>query len=206
MDMSGAAQLYHPAVGANLSERLGNAVLGVYGGLAGNSLSAYNATNAPDPSALHRSYQALVNTNPLAKQVDALGRMITGDNDIRTSSGRLKYKADFIDLLMRATGARNLTDGQMDEMANAAVDLEQQRNQVIESAAAHLGWGKLSGVTASPEMVAEVNKQINNFNAMFPLHPINPAEINAKAKQFSDASMLTLQQRLSKKRFPEFGQ
>src|SRR3990167_440746 len=142
IDVSGSMQLYNPPFGDSIAEKIGNVALGPAGNLATSMIGAALTTNAPEPSAAKRVFNAAVQRVPLFKSIDASRRLFDRDYDIKDPLGKLRFKAEAKDLIKMMFAAKPLvrepgvkTGPDLDTVVDALLDVELHRDRVLDYAA-----------------------------------------------------------------------
>lgn len=197
IDLSQSVLLFNPPFGDSWQERIGNAVGGVIGSTVGSVLGAGMTTQgAVEPEASDRMFNALIQTIPVARELDALSRLWTGDYDFRDAIGRLKYKADARDVIVRMLGGKSIHEGTLDTYIDAMMGVRQSRDSVLDYVAGTYGQTKITGIALGPKLEAAIRKEVDDWNSLWPEFPITGTDIRKRAKSRMESSMQQLQQRM----------
>ena len=209
VDVSNSIAIYNPPFGANLAEKIGNFALGPVGSVGTSVIGAAISTSAPEPEAGKRMYDAIVSRVPMAKELDALSRIFSGDYDFNDPQGRMKYKGDVVDVVKRmgafttSGGVMGETEGpyqmketELNAFAGALLEMESKRNEVINFAASRYGQARIAGIDLGKDMQEMVEKEVNDWNNLYPEFPITGSELVTRSKAKADAATKTMGQRL----------
>ena len=202
IDVSGSMQLYNPPYGDSIAEKIGNVAVGPAGNLVLSTVGAAVTAGAPEPSAAKRAFNTFVQRVPALKAIDAARRLFDRDYDIKDPQGRLRFKAETKDLVKMLFAAKPLiregakTGPDLDTMIDALLDVETQRDSVLDYAASRMGQATLAGVDLPKEMLDAIYKDIDAWNAMMPEFPISGIDISDRAQRRQQAGMQTLRERL----------
>jgi hypothetical protein len=211
VDVSNSMMLVNPPFGATWAEKLGNTVLGPVGGITTSILGTALNTASPTPEMGKRAYDAFVAKIPMAKELNTLVKLWEGDYDFKDPSGRLQFKGEFKDLAKRflgfrtgggtmgvTTGPNQMREAELDTFADALMELRQKRDGVLDYAASRYGQASLAGIDLGDDMRKAVQKEVDNWNRMWPESPITGDDIMKRAKSRRDVAMKTLGERLLK--------
>lgn len=202
IDVSGSMQLYNPPFGDSIAEKIGNVALGPAGNLVVSTLGAAVTTGVPEPSAAKRAFNTFVQRVPVLKAIDAARRLFERDYDIKDPMGRLRFKTEAKDLVKMVFAAKPLiregakTGPDLDTVIDGLLDVETQRDIVIDYAASRMGQAALAGVDLPKEMLDAIHKDLDAWNSMMPEFPISGIDISERAHRRQQAGMQTLRERL----------
>lgn len=204
VDLSNTAMVYNPPFGASLAERVGNIALGPMGGIATSVATAAFNNKAIDPSVSRRVLNATIQRLPVLRELDALKRMMIHDYDMKDVSGKLKYKADTLDLIKISLGFRplgklepnNATFAKAEQLADWMTSAKEKRDGVLDYAAARYGQAKLSGMGLPKELEDAIRKDVEGWNSRWPEMPITGTDIMSRAQSKAKQASMNFQQRL----------
>lgn len=196
VDMSNSVMLYNPPFGDSWAEKVGNLMGGPVGSVLGSVMGAASATNAPEPEAGKRVYNALVNSLPIGRELNTIAQLIEGDYDLRDPLGRLRYKASFTDMMKKVLGFRPVSEANIDTAVNAMMDMKERRDAVVNYAAARYGQARVAGITLGEDMEKLVKEEVDNWNAMWPEFPITGDAIAQRTAARAQAATQQLRERM----------
>lgn len=182
IDQAASVQLLNPPFGKNLYEKAGRLMFGVVGSTIGSVIGAALETKQPEPYALNRSFNALIQTVPAFREARDIVKLIEGDYDLRTPGGRLKYRADAKDLFKRILGAKPLKESLEDTAIAAFMEVKQRRDHLLDFVAARRGHASGVGVSLGEDVERETQKQLDAWNSMWPEFPIVEIDIKRRAE------------------------
>lgn len=196
LDMSNSVMLYNPPFGDGWAEKVGNLMGGPLGSVLGNAIGAASASDAPEPEAGKRVYNALVNSLPIGRELNALAQLIEGDYDLRDPLGRLRYKASFTDMLKKVLGFRTVEEAKIDTAVSAMIEMKQRRDAIVNYAASRYGQARVAGIPLGEDMEKIVKGEVDNWNSMWPEFPITGDAIADRTKARAEAATQALRQRV----------
>lgn len=199
VDMSNSAMAFNPPFGSSLAEKVGNIALGPLGSVMTSGLTAALNNKGVDPSMSGRVFQAMVSRVPLAKEFDAIRRIILNDYDLKTSDGKAKYKADTTDLVKMALGFRPIKDSDLTRLTDNIVMAREKRDSVLDYAASRYGAAMVTGLGVPQELREAIQKDVDNWNAMFPEMAITGTDIATRTKGRVESQTMDYKQRLLKR-------
>jgi len=196
LDMSNSVMLYNPPFGNGWAEKVGNMMGGPIGSILGSVTGAASAQNAPEPEAGKRVYNALVNSLPVGRELNAIAQLIEGDYNLRDPLGHIRYKANLTDMFKKVLGFRTLEEANIDTAVSAMIEMKQRRDEVLNYAASRYGQAKVAGVPLGDDMQELVEGQVDNWNSMWPEFPITGDAIAERTKSRAQAATQTLRERV----------
>lgn len=196
LDMSNSVMLYNPPFGSSYAEKVGNLLGGPIGSVLGSTIGAASATDAPEPEAGKRVYNALMNSLPVGRELNTLAQLIEGDYDLRDPLGRLRYKAGFTDMLKKVLGFRTVSEANIDTAVSAMMDMKERRDSVLNYAASRYGQARVAGIPLGDDMEELVKGEVDNWNAMWPEFPITGDAIAQRTKARAQAATQALRERV----------
>ena len=198
IDLSNSVMLWNPPFGENWQEKLGNLLGGVTGSLVSSVTGAAANQAGPEPNAVKRAFDALVQRVPLAKQLDSLRRLWEEDYDFKDPAGRLRFKGDASDAIKGLLGARSSKQALEDTYIQALMQVRESRDSVLNYAASRWGQARAAGIPLSQDMDEAVRKDVDNWNQQWPEFPISGTDIQGRAKSRMQAASQTLRERMLK--------
>lgn len=196
LDMSNSVMLYNPPFGEGWAEKVGNLAGGPIGSVLGSAIAAAGADAAVEPEAGKRVYNALVNSLPIGRELNALAQLIEGDYDLRDPLGRLRYKANFTDMVKKVLGFRTLEEANIDTAISAMIDMKERRDAVVNYAASRYGQAQVAGIPLGEDMQKLVQSEVDNWNTLWPEFIITGDAIAERTKARAQAATQTLRQRM----------
>ena len=196
LDMSNSVMLYNPPFGDNWAERVGNLMGGPLGSVLGSVVGAAGATNAPEPEAGKRVYNALVNSLPIGRELNTLAQLMDGDYDLKDPLGRLRYKASFKDMMKKVLGFRTVNEANIDTAVEAVIEMKGRRDSVLNYAASRYGQARVAGVPLGEDMEELVKGEVDNWNALWPDFPITGDAIAQRTTARANAATQALRERV----------
>jgi hypothetical protein len=209
VDVSGSAQLFNPPFGATFSERVGNFLSGIVGSTANSVIGNMMNQTAAEPDPLKRGAAALIERVPLFKQLQNLARLVTEDYNFKDPSGRLRFEGDAKDAIKGflgfrqaggeigvTTGPQQMRPAELDTFVSSLREITSRRNDVLNYAASRYGQAQLSGVDLGESMQKAVEKEVNQWNSLWPQFPINQQDIMGRAQRRQQAATQTLGERI----------
>ena len=198
IDLSNSVMLWNPPFGENWAEKAGNLLGGVTGSLVSSVTGAAANQAGPEPNAIKRAFNALVQRVPLAKQLDSLRRLWEEDYDFKDPVGRLRFKGDAADAIKGLLGARSTKQALEDTYIQALMQVREQRDSALNYAASRWGQAMAAGIPLSKEMDEAVRQEVDNWNQQWPEFPISGSDIQTRAKSRMQAANQTLKERMLK--------
>lgn len=209
VDVSSSVQLFNPPFGDSWGEKVGNFLGGVVGSTVGSTLAAAFSSSAVEPEMGKRAFNAFVDRVPLAKSLSGLVKLYNQDYDFKDPLGRLRWKGDAKDAIKQVmgfrqgggvmgmlTGAAQMRPAELDTFVDSLLEVETKRNEVINYAASRYGSAMLAGVDLGPSLQEAVEKEVAQWNALWPDFPISGSDINGRAKSRNDSALQSLGQRI----------
>jgi hypothetical protein len=196
VDLSNSVQIFNPPFGDTVGEKVVSQLQGPLFGLVSSVIGAASNSAGPEPSAIKRTFNALSQRVPLAKQAYSVVRLLQGDYDFRDPIGRLRYKAEVKDVVKSFLGMRSLRESEMDAYATALMEVKEKRDQVINYVASRHGQASLAGIDLGDAMREMLQKQVDGWNSMWPEFVISADEIKDRAVARQKAATTTLRERL----------
>ena len=196
LDMSNSVMLYNPPFGDGWAEKVGNLVGGPLGSILGSVTGAATAQNSPEPEAGKRVYDALVNSLPVGRELNALAHLLEGDYDMRDPLGRLRYKASFKDMLKKVLGFRTLEEANIDTAVSAMMEMKERRDSVLNYAASRYGQARLAGIPLGEDMEEIIKGEVDHWNVLWPEFPITGDAIAQRTAARAQAATQSLRERM----------
>ena len=128
--------------------------------------------------------------------MNALAQLLEGDYDLRDPLGRLRYKANFTDMLKKVAGFRTLEEANIDTAVSAVMDMKERRDSVLNYAASRYGQAQVAGIPLGDDMEQMVKSEVDNWNSMWPEFPITGDAITERTKARAQAATQTLRERV----------
>lgn len=196
LDMSSSVMLYNPPFGEGWAEKAGNLMGGPIGSILGSVTGAASAQNAVEPEAGKRVYNALVNSLPVGRELNAIAQLLEGDYDLRDPLGRLRYKANMTDMFKKVLGFRTLGEANVDTAVAAVIEMKEARDTVLNYAASRYGQAKVAGIPLGEDMEELVKGEVDNWNTLWPDFPITGDAIAERTKSRAMAATQALRERV----------
>src|SRR3990167_2585495 len=196
VDMSNSVMLYNPPFGEGYAEKVGNLMGGPLGSMIGSILGAAGTTTGPEPETGKRMFDALVNSIPVGREVNAIAQLLEGDYDLRDPLGRLRYKASMTDLMKKSLGFRPIVEANLDTVIGAMMEMKQMRDTTLNYVASRYGQAQVAGIGLGEDMQRLVEQEVDNWNNMWPEFPITGDAIASRTKARAQASQQALRERV----------
>ena len=209
VDVSGSAQLFNLPFGSGVLERLGRFLGGIVGSTTISVVGNMMSNQGPEASALKRGVNSLIERVPLFKQLKDLSRLFTEDYNFKDPSGRLRFEGEAKDVIKgflgfrQAGGEMGVTTGrsqmrpaELDTFVSSLREVTERRNDVLNYAASRYGQAMLSGVDLGESMQKAVEKEVNQWNSLWPQFPISGSDIMERAQRRQQSALQTLGERI----------
>jgi hypothetical protein len=197
VDMSNSVMLYNPPFGEGWAEKVGNQMGGPLGSIMGSVIGAASAkATAIEPEAGKRMFDALVNSIPVGREVNAIAQLLEGDYDLRDPLGRLRYKASMTDLMKKSLGFRPIVEANLDTVISAMMEMKQMRDNTLNYAASRYGQARVAGIPLGEDMQKLVEKEVDNWNQQWPEFPITGDAIATRTRSRERAATQVLRERV----------
>jgi hypothetical protein len=85
---------------------------------------------------------------------------------------------------------------ELDTFVSSLREITSRRNDVLNYAASRYGQAQLSGVDLGESMQKAVEKEVNQWNSLWPQFPINQQDIMGRAQRRQQAATQTLGERI----------
>jgi hypothetical protein len=141
-------------------------------------------------------FDALVNSIPVGREVNAIAQLLEGDYDLRDPLGRLRYKASMTDLMKKSLGFRPIVEANLDTVIGAMMEMKQMRDTTLNYVASRYGQSQVAGIGLGEDMQRLVEKEVDNWNQQWPEFPITGDAIASRTKARAQASQQALRERV----------
>jgi hypothetical protein len=163
----------------------------------GSVIGAASAkATAIEPEAGKRMFDALVNSIPVGREVNAIAQLLEGDYDLRDPLGRLRYKASMTDLMKKSLGFRPIVEANLDTVISAMMEMKQMRDNTLNYAASRYGQARVAGIPLGEDMQKLVEKEVDNWNQQWPEFPITGDAIATRTRSRERAATQVLRERV----------
>lgn len=185
LDMSYSFQLLDIPYGDSVQEKVGNLLLSPAGTTAVSVAASAFDTKGGEPSALKRAVGALGQRVPGLRWIDALRAMsdreASGEYNFRDPAGRLRFKGDLKDVVVKALGGRTVTEAQTELFCDALMSVYEKRDAALDA------------VVNDPASSA-----VLEWNEAWPEYPISQKEIDNRSERRGATSELDRTERVLK--------
>lgn len=172
LDVGGSYSLVDAPYGRSIPERIGNVAMPPMGSVAlGIGRAVGDVGGAEYTTAPQRAWRAAVQRLPALRPVEALGVLLDDDSYFTDPAGRIRFEADFKDIVVKLAGGRTTKEAMASFEISALYDIMEERNRKISV---------LSQKRNSDR--DEWYEDMLRWNDLFPEFPITPREVAGRAR------------------------
>lgn len=179
LDLSYTIQMIDMPFGNTLQEQIGNTLLGPIGAPFVAAYTARQETKGLEENRNLRSLRSVIQKIPSLRWLEALEATFheseKGTFDFRDPSGRLKFKGQMKEILVKVLGGRTTTEGEIDILSEGITSVEERRSEVLDIIAQR--------VVRSLETGEVIDfSDVMDWNELWPQFPIYLKAVKARAE------------------------
>ena len=171
LDLSTSVNPADLPFGGNIAERLGNLALGP-SGQTGMSIAENIGRTDTLSSVPKVAWETIVDKSPTLKQFKYLLQFLEQDTDVMDPLGKLRYKGELWEILMKVPGFRTLKEGEKTLVSGTIYELTSDEDRTKNLAVR--AW--VNGDTEEAERI------LTEWNTMYPEGRITMRDLQSRAK------------------------
>ncbi len=164
MDMYYSFEFWNIPYGRSLNEKIGNLMLGPLGGIGTGAWNDYTDLKGFEPSAARRVAKGIAERFPSLRWVGAIramgNKLDSGEYNFTDAAGRVKFKADLQDIIVRAIGGRTVKEADVDMIIENMMNIQAERDKVLDQTVMEL-------IQAEEKGLEYDYKAVNDFNELW---------------------------------------
>lgn len=189
LDLSYSIDMANIPFGDTWYEKLGNALIGPVGNITYRTWKDATNTKGTIVSSTERAARSVVKSTPGLRWMLALEAIYSGLDEgvynFKTATGKQQFAADLKQAIVYGLGGRNVESGATDIKIEAAIDLAEQYDKVVDGAA--LEWLNSGEYTVTDDM--------RSWNELWPEAQISRETIRKRKKARANSTSKSSEER-----------